>query len=178
MKHSNFSVKATQLTLIQPNLIQIQSSSGNNSTQHLPKLSFKATTQPAAFMQLCNRSSALGCAFVVPWWIFWRLEIFWCTSAPSGNVSSGVILHKSSFLTPLTGLLPKPAVEAGKYTSWLGILKRAWWVEKRPWWGWGSLDGGWCVAEDDGVSLKSHWRLGGVREERIAQNNRDLRYQC
>ena len=25
------------------------------------------------------------------------------------------------------GLLPKPAIEAGKYTSWLGILKRAWW---------------------------------------------------
>ena len=125
MKHSNFSVKATQLTLIQPNLIQIQSSSWNNSTQHLPKLSFKATTQPAAFMQLCNRSSALGRAFVVPWWIFWRLEIFWCTSAPSGNVSSGVILHKSSFLTPLqvysrNQLLKQESIHPG-WASWRGL---------------------------------------------------------
>ena len=30
------------------------------------------------------------------------------------------------------------------------------------------MDGGWSWAEDDGVSLKSHWRLGGVREETLA----------
>ena len=30
------------------------------------------------------------------------------------------------------------------------------------------MDGGWSWAEDDGVSLKGYWRLGGVREETLA----------
>ena len=118
-------------------------------------------------MQIFNCSSALGRTFVVPWRIFWRLEIFWYTSAPSKNVSSGVVLHKSSFYA-LAGLVPKPAIEAGKCMSWLGLLKRACWMEKRPWWGWGSLNSGWSLVEHGGVSLKSHWHLWGVREETLA----------
>ena len=30
------------------------------------------------------------------------------------------------------------------------------------------MNGGWSWAEDDGVSLKGYWRLGGVREETLA----------
>ena len=30
------------------------------------------------------------------------------------------------------------------------------------------MDGDWSWAEDDGVSLKGYWRLGGVREETLA----------
>ena len=30
------------------------------------------------------------------------------------------------------------------------------------------MDGGWSWAENDGVSLKGYWRLGGVREETLA----------
>ena len=30
------------------------------------------------------------------------------------------------------------------------------------------MDGDWSWAEDDRVSLKGYWRLGGVREETLA----------
>ena len=48
---------------------------------------------------------------------------------PGEAIPAGTIITPTAVTTVPTSIAP---VEAGKYTSWLCMLKRVFWVEKRP----------------------------------------------